>query len=257
MQILRKEFGAAFYDVRLVRIPGVVEGRPALHLKAQLAANHTHAPDQTVIPGMVLAARADRHVVNELGDASSRQESRHQNIRVRPVQLLAGHVIFLGADLEPAADFVVENCPKHARRVEVREAEPVDGAVAGRPARWSACYRPPRSLQSGDKPSTLSRRELRSSLYNCRDGPGRKLGALARVVWEPASVISRSPAHAYSDRNTARKTAIHLQRPGPLQFSRCRRARLLSKPSRATPPPPSATPANAVKAAALNPGGHC
>ena len=52
-----------------------------------------------------------------------------EHVGVGPVELLALHALGGGADAEAAALAIVEERGEDARRVEARQAEPVDGAV--------------------------------------------------------------------------------------------------------------------------------
>jgi hypothetical protein len=117
------EAGAVRADVALVSGAGVVEGRATLQMKRQLAADHTDPPDQFI---RHRARAADRHVILYLAHALVVQEAGDEDGGVRPVELLVPEVVAGRGNAETPALPVVQNCGEDARRVEVRQAEPVD-----------------------------------------------------------------------------------------------------------------------------------
>src|SRR5882672_1675490 len=70
-----------------------------------------------------------RHEVFQLGDSVRQQEARNQDVRGRPIELLAAHTIRFGRNLEPTSVLIVQNRSENAGRVEVWVAVPVDRAV--------------------------------------------------------------------------------------------------------------------------------
>jgi hypothetical protein len=112
--------------VALVGGAGIVEGGPTLHVKGQAAADHPHAPDQFVRPG---GAAADWHEILDLAQAVAVKEPRDKDGRVGPVELLVSQLLAGRGDAEAAPLPVVEDGAEDARRIEVRQAEPVDGTV--------------------------------------------------------------------------------------------------------------------------------
>src|SRR5205823_3031122 len=105
---------------------GVVEGRATLQMKRQLAADHTDPPDQFI---RHRARTADRHVILDLAHALVVQEAGDEDGGVRPVELLVPEVVAGRGNAETPPLPVVQNCGENARRVEVRQAEPVDRPV--------------------------------------------------------------------------------------------------------------------------------
>ena len=115
-------------DLRLVPFAGVVEGRGALHPERHLAPHHPDPPDELVVAVPVLGG-ANGHVVDELPDTLGREEARNEDVRIRPVELLVRAPLRFGRYLEAPTLLVVQDGREDARRVEVREAQPVYGAV--------------------------------------------------------------------------------------------------------------------------------
>src|SRR5205823_3060858 len=105
---------------------GVVEGRATLQMKRQLAADHTDPPDQFI---RYRARAADRHVILDLAHALVVQEAGDEDGGVRPVELLVPEVVAGRGNAETPTLPVVQNCGEDARRVKVRQAEPVDRPV--------------------------------------------------------------------------------------------------------------------------------
>ncbi len=68
------EAGAFRRDGRVVLVPRVVEGRPALDAEGHRAADDLDAPDQPVRAGLAVA-RIHRHVIDDLAYAVGREES--------------------------------------------------------------------------------------------------------------------------------------------------------------------------------------
>ncbi len=121
------EAGAVRAHCSGVARPGVVERRAALHLQRQPAADHPDPADELgVRPG----AGPHRHVVLDLGDAIGMQEAGDKDVGFRPVVLLVAQLAGRGRGDPEAPPFVgVEDRPKHAGRVEARQAEPIDRPV--------------------------------------------------------------------------------------------------------------------------------
>ena len=81
-------------------------------------------PVRLAVPVVVL----DGHEVHDGNDTCGRGEGGLQDIGVLHVRL-RGSVYPAGPDAEPAADVLVEDRGKDARRVETGQAQPVDRAV--------------------------------------------------------------------------------------------------------------------------------
>ena len=109
-----------------MRGAGVVEGGTALQAKGQPAADDADPPDQLV---RHRADATDRHVILDLAHAVVVQEAGDEDVGVRPVELLVPEVVAGRGDAEAAALSVVQDGGEDAGRIEVRQAEPVDGAV--------------------------------------------------------------------------------------------------------------------------------
>ena len=76
-----------------------------------------------------LLIRAHRHEVNDLRHPVWREKTGNQDVCLRPVDLLVSRPGPGGRNLEVPTLFVVQNRGKHAGRVEIRAAEPIDGTV--------------------------------------------------------------------------------------------------------------------------------
>src|SRR4029079_9393758 len=72
---------------------------------------------------------ADRHVILDLTNAIVVEEPRDEDGGVRPVELLAAEVSAGRRDAKAAAFLIVEDGGEDARRIEVGQAEPIDGAI--------------------------------------------------------------------------------------------------------------------------------
>ena len=84
---------------------------------------------RTIWCDLLAAARVlDRHEVHDLADALVAEKARHQHVAVGHVHLLVLRLVEAG-DPEEAPFLVVEDRREDARRVEVRQAAPVDGPV--------------------------------------------------------------------------------------------------------------------------------
>src|SRR5262249_58039341 len=90
---------------------GVIESRPAFHVKSHLPADHVDAADQLIRDA---ACSADRHVVFDLADAVIVQEASDEDVGVWPVELFAAQVLGVWSDAESAAFAVVEDGGKYA-----------------------------------------------------------------------------------------------------------------------------------------------
>jgi len=75
-----------------------------------------------------LARALDRHEIHNFTDALVAKKPRHQDVAVRHVHLFVLRLVETG-DAERAPFLVVEDRREDARRVEVRQAAPVDGPV--------------------------------------------------------------------------------------------------------------------------------
>jgi hypothetical protein len=76
-----------------------------------------------------LCLRTDRHVVGDLRDAGAREKSGYEDVAVRPVELLRPELLTARSDGEPATVRIIQNHREHTRRVEEREAQPIERAV--------------------------------------------------------------------------------------------------------------------------------
>ncbi len=104
---------------------GVVEGWAALHLETHRPAHHPHVAHQAragARPG------EDRHKVDDLGHPLGGEEAREQDVGVGQVELLAA-LVRDGPEPEASALLVVQDGAEDRRRVERRQAEPVDRPV--------------------------------------------------------------------------------------------------------------------------------
>ena len=105
-----------------VRVAGIVERGQAVRPEVELTADAVHPPHEPLLI-------ADRHEVDEFGDPRRTQKTGDEHVRVGPVELLGVDALPGRPDLETPAFGVVQNRAEHARRVEVRQAEPVERAV--------------------------------------------------------------------------------------------------------------------------------
>jgi hypothetical protein len=174
------EHGAVLGEVELAVRPAVVEPGRDLHLEGHPAANAPHDPDQAVGVGRGGVAR-HRHEVDDLADALLGQVPGEQDRRVRQVHLLGGERPARRADPVPATAALVEQRTEHRRRVEPREAEPVDRTVEGYQGR---------RLQVTDQPVVRDRRivVVHLSRLHGRTGSGD--------VRPPTSAFSRAAGTA-------------------------------------------------------------
>jgi hypothetical protein len=96
---------------------------------------HRHLPGQAVDAPDQLARRSQiavrqRHRVGDANDAPGGRECRLQDVGVGQIASL--HLRGkLRLEQEAAAAIGIEHGCEHARRVEVGQAQPVDGSVAG------------------------------------------------------------------------------------------------------------------------------
>ena len=67
-------------------------------------------------------APQDGHEILQLADAVGREKTRHEHVRVGPVDLLVPGILVRGTDGEVPTFLVVEDARKDAGRVEVRES---------------------------------------------------------------------------------------------------------------------------------------
>jgi hypothetical protein len=110
---------------------GIIEGGKALHAEPHRSADG--ARDAHDLPGHLLrlSARfaADRHEIGHLAHTLFGEETRHQNVGIGQVHLLDGGGFVIGSNPPVAALAVVQNRGEEARRIERRQAAPVDGAI--------------------------------------------------------------------------------------------------------------------------------
>ena len=120
------EAGAVLAEMGLVLGAGVVEGGAALHVKRDAAADDADSPDQFL---RHRAGAADRHVILDLTHAVVVQKARDEDVGVRPVELLVPEIVAGRGNPEAPALLVVQDGGEDARRIEVRQTQPVDGAI--------------------------------------------------------------------------------------------------------------------------------
>ncbi len=110
-----------------VPLAPVVEPGLDVEPDADAPAEDADVADQPVVPG-VRADLPDGHVVHDLRGPLAPGVPGDEHVRLGEVHL-AGVVAAVHLDLAPPAALAVEDGPEHARAVEVRDAQPVDGAV--------------------------------------------------------------------------------------------------------------------------------
>src|SRR5262249_35831358 len=115
-----------FSEIDLWRCAGVVEGRITHKLERYFTADDSHPADEHIGRGCHLA---HRHVVLDFADSIRMQESRYEDVRVRPIELLIAKVAPDRRDAEPPTLFCVKDRGKYTRRIKMRQTKPVDGAI--------------------------------------------------------------------------------------------------------------------------------
>src|SRR5262245_19376641 len=100
----------------------------AAHSKRHRAAYARDAANDTTSL-VCLCLRTDRHVVGDLRDAGAREKSGFEDIAVRPVELLRPELFTVRSDGESATVRIIQKRREHTRRVEEREAQPIERAV--------------------------------------------------------------------------------------------------------------------------------
>src|SRR5712692_1900495 len=95
-------------------------------MKGHRTADHPDSADQFVRHSTRVA---DRHVILYFAHAILVQEAGDEDGSVRPVELLVPEVVTGRSNAETPALAAVQQPGEDARRIEVRQAEPVDGAV--------------------------------------------------------------------------------------------------------------------------------
>ena len=120
--------------VGFVPATGVVERGPAFQPERQSSANDANSPDEVFLRRR---PRPDGHVIFEFPDAVGVQKAADQDIRFRPVVLLVPQTFRRRGDTESPALVRIENRAEDARRIEARQAQPIDRPVqpdqGGRP----------------------------------------------------------------------------------------------------------------------------
>ncbi len=129
-QVGRAEHRPALGDAQLVRLASVVEARIAVDLEAHRAPNHADDAHDAPVP-RIDAGIDGRHKVDDLTDAGRTQKARREDGGIRQVELLDRPLGIVGGDPEAAAVVGVQQRGEHARRIEARQAQPVDRS-AGR-----------------------------------------------------------------------------------------------------------------------------
>ena len=109
-----------------MRIPGIVERRPAFHAEPEDASNRGDASYEleTVLASRDCPARG--HEVGELGSPVRSEKPCDQDVGLGPIELLACHVIADRRDLEAPSLPVVQDPGKDAWAVKTRHAEPIN-----------------------------------------------------------------------------------------------------------------------------------
>ena len=121
--------------------PAVVERRLAVEVDLDLAVHAAHDAQQHVVgvvvrgrpavgvrPLLLVMPRADQQHVADDDPAAGRVPARLQDHRARQVAPRGRHLDAVGADPEHAG-IAVQDRPEHARRVEPRQAHPLDVAA--------------------------------------------------------------------------------------------------------------------------------
>src|SRR5262249_40999729 len=111
------EVGAMFSEINLGRCAGVVKGRITHKLERYFTTDDSHPADEHIGRGRRLA---HRHVVLDLADSVSMQESRDEDIRVRPIKLFIAKVAPDRRYAKPPALFCIKDRGKDARGIKVR-----------------------------------------------------------------------------------------------------------------------------------------
>src|SRR5579871_5222 len=113
--------GDFFHGVTVAR---VVESGIALHAKSHGPPHDFDGPDDSV-------KALKRHVIDDFAYAFGSQESGHENITVRPIELLSGNFADSRTDAEITALAGIQDRSKDAGRVKAGKAKPVERAVFG------------------------------------------------------------------------------------------------------------------------------
>lgn len=71
----------------------------------------------------------NHHEVGQLDDPVGTKRPRNENIRLRPVELLGVGLANPGRNTELSAPILVKNAREDARRIEMRNAQPVDRPI--------------------------------------------------------------------------------------------------------------------------------
>ena len=178
------------------RRPAVVEARLAVERHLHLAVDAAHQAQQHVI-GVVVGRRApvgvravvlvvpgaDQQHVADDDPAAARAPARLEHHRPRQVAARGGHVTSAGAEPEHAG-VAVEHRAEHARRVEARQAEPLDVAVR----------RHQRARLAVRQEAVVGDRRERA---RCRSPPSRTHVSQARA--RPLRPAARSPRPSTSE----------------------------------------------------------
>src|SRR5205823_5710773 len=69
------------------------------------------------------------HIILDLADPVRMQESRDEDVRVRPIKLLVAKIVSRRSDAEPPAFSGVEDGGEYARRVKMRQTEPINRTI--------------------------------------------------------------------------------------------------------------------------------
>src|SRR5215472_8092695 len=109
-------------------LTSIIKGGAATDRDPHRTLDAVDAPAKMAMPGRV-GGQPYRHEIFQFSDAIGEQESRHQDVCRRPIELFAPHLIADRADLKATSFVVVQNCAKDAWSVEMRIAIPIDRPV--------------------------------------------------------------------------------------------------------------------------------
>src|SRR4029453_6034483 len=116
--------------MKLVLVAGVIERGKALQAEAHPSLFGADPSNNLMIVrrSVAQATRLDGHEINKLCNPVGGKKTGDQHVGIRQVKLftaLRGHC----TDPEISALFIIENGGEDARRIEVRQTAPIDGAV--------------------------------------------------------------------------------------------------------------------------------
>src|SRR6516225_3151052 len=94
-------------------LTSVAEGGAAKDQDAHCPFDAMDAPTKMPIPGR-LGRKPYGHEILQFSNSIRKQESRHEDVGGRPIELLVPHVIANRANLKVTSFVVIQNCPKNA-----------------------------------------------------------------------------------------------------------------------------------------------